>query len=672
MSITVATAVVAPSAPSSVAAPAALPDGAGDLAFQELLETFSPELPVAGNDSLPPAARAWTDRALLPPMPSGLARSDGAKAGPVRYGADAPLEKDGRSAQPADPSDQMAAPGNVLLLQALPLPMPASLPAVVAALGGDSAPAQLSGLSIATAADTGDRLRTGGFAPESRTSSTGQSVTGVATIATDIDGNAAARSTDSHGSPQAPGFGLQAADQTQSEARSAKSEARIVPTSPALSTYGANPAGESGDVRSGAGVRLTAARGGATGDVVDNPLLQATAAHADRANGTTSPALRPVGANAQPDRLMDGARTGSIQPAISPAEFAGLGPLESGIDLESGARLRGEQATRTAGSPTSADLVAARSTDLDAHGIVTPRDQAPIAASPSASTPAENPTAGAADRRSAAGVRLAAALARSARAEGSPSNRIASQGTTTPVNPDPRNVSTPGRVDVHAQTDGLADRPRIEPLTFGAAVSAAEQTPSRVAASESGHAPIETTPRSELALDLKASGLAAMFAGPVGVMGMGAPSTHGVPSAVATTTPSALDPAAESDLPRQIVQAMRLQWKDGIGDARIRLLPEYLGELSIAIRVEHGAVMAALEASTPAVRQWIESHEPMLRQSLAEQGLHLDRLMVSDEPEQTSSNPSRERRREKGEEPQQHAQPRRRAPAEDTTFEVIV
>ena len=165
-----------------------------------------------------------------------------------------------------------------------------------------------------------------------------------------------------------------------------------------------------------------------------------------------------------------------------------------------------------------------------------------------------------------------------------------------------------------------------------------------------------------------------MFAAPIGVLGVGASSSHAVAAAVATTAQPALDPAAESDLPRQIVQAMRLQWKDGIGDARIRLLPDYLGELSVAIRVEHGSVTAALEASTPAVRHWIESHEPMLRQSLAEQGLHLDRLIVLDEPEQTTANQNRERRREKGEEPQQQQQrqSRRRPPADDTTFEVIV
>ena len=206
------------------------------------------------------------------------------------------------------------------------------------------------------------------------------------------------------------------------------------------------------------------------------------------------------------------------------------------------------------------------------------------------------------------------------------------------------------------------------PMTPGAAVSVVEQTPLRVGAAESGDARIDAPPPRQTASDIRASGLAALFA-PAGVSGADASSSRAVPDAVATRT--ALEPAVEMDLPRQIVQAMHLQWKDGVGDARIRLLPDHLGELSVAIRVEHGSVMAALEASTPAVRQWIESHEPILRQALAEQGLHLDRLIVSDEPQQTS--PQRERRRESGEEQQQpQRQARRRAPADDTTFEVIV
>src|SRR6185436_4446436 len=79
-----------------------------------------------------------------------------------------------------------------------------------------------------------------------------------------------------------------------------------------------------------------------------------------------------------------------------------------------------------------------------------------------------------------------------------------------------------------------------------------------------------------------------------------------------------------SELPQQIVQAMRLQWNNGVGDARISLRPDYLGDLSIAIRVERGDVTATLTASQPEVRQWIESHEATLRQMLSDRGLQLD------------------------------------------------
>jgi flagellar hook-length control protein FliK len=229
-----------------------------------------------------------------------------------------------------------------------------------------------------------------------------------------------------------------------------------------------------------------------------------------------------------------------------------------------------------------------------------------------------------------------------------------------PVDADSASAPAPGR-------DGM----RTERLSTAAAAGSAavDPVPFHAIAAAAGDARADTTPHREHPSDHKASVIAAMSATPAGVSGIDAASTHAVPGAVAASAPAPLDPAAEAELPRQIVQAMRLQWKDGIGDARIRLLPEYLGELSVAIRVEHGSVVAALEASTPAVRQWLESHEPMLRQSLAEQGLHLDRLIVSDESAEAPS--QRERRREKGEE-QPPPQPRHRPAADDTTFEVIV
>jgi Meckel syndrome type 1 protein len=455
-----------------------------------------------------------------------------------------------------------------------------------------------------------------------------------------------------------------------------------------LTAAGVNPE-EIAGVRSGtdADVRLAATSGGGAaveGSNISSPQVAVTTT--DLQSGTTSglpmspkgSAEGPLHANAQADRSVDGSPAASVLPANA-AESRRPGSSGSIIDVQAEARPAGEQATGKLASRTPADQGGRDSTDLGTTAV-SPRDQAPTPVSSPAATPVEHPIGVAADRRSAAGVRLAAALARGARAEGPPGadgasrpSRAAAQATTKVVNSDPQNVSTAGLVDVTAQADRLGERLRTEPLTFGAAVSAVERMPVRVGGAEAVDLRSDVTLSAVPATDIKTSGLAALFATPNSVLGVGASSSHALAAAVAMTAHSALDPAAESDLPRQIVQAMRLQWKDGIGDARIRLLPEYLGELNVAIRVEHGSVTAALEASTPAVRHWIESHEPMLRQSLAEHGLHLDRLIVLDEPEQTGPNQSRERRREKGEEAQQQPpQSRRRPPADDTTFEVIV
>jgi flagellar hook-length control protein FliK len=142
------------------------------------------------------------------------------------------------------------------------------------------------------------------------------------------------------------------------------------------------------------------------------------------------------------------------------------------------------------------------------------------------------------------------------------------------------------------------------------------------------------------------------------------------PSSSVVATPAL---AASSEFPQQIVQAMHLQALEGGGEARVRLRPDYLGEVVIAIKVENGAVTAILQAETPEVREWAKANEPALRQSLAEQGLHLERLTVSDDvPKSESENRDpREQRRQPQARPQQ--QPRRPRRDDDVaTFEVVV
>ena len=127
----------------------------------------------------------------------------------------------------------------------------------------------------------------------------------------------------------------------------------------------------------------------------------------------------------------------------------------------------------------------------------------------------------------------------------------------------------------------------------------------------------------------------------------------------------------DSGVPTQIVQAIHTQWSQGVGTARVTLQPDYLGSLSIDIRVDRGNVTAVLDASNSAVRQWIEGHEPLLRQGLADHGLTLDRLIVNkdQEPQPSTSDDGRQGQG------QGDDQPRRRRPRPtptDQTFEVVM
>jgi flagellar hook-length control protein FliK len=141
---------------------------------------------------------------------------------------------------------------------------------------------------------------------------------------------------------------------------------------------------------------------------------------------------------------------------------------------------------------------------------------------------------------------------------------------------------------------------------------------------------------------------------------------------IVTAPPAPIDAA---EVAPQIVQAIKLQWSGGVGDARITLKPEYLGEITIAIRVEGGGVTASLESDRPAVREWLLGHESLLRQGLANQGLQLERLVIVSEParpeserdgQQPHHRPSEDQRS-----PDQEQSSRRRQP-DEPTFEVVV
>jgi flagellar hook-length control protein FliK len=93
----------------------------------------------------------------------------------------------------------------------------------------------------------------------------------------------------------------------------------------------------------------------------------------------------------------------------------------------------------------------------------------------------------------------------------------------------------------------------------------------------------------------------------------------------------------------QIVKGLQMQVTAGGGDMRLTLSPEHLGTVSIDVRVVHDRVTATLMADSPAVRQWISTHQDDLRQRLDAAGLKLDDLVVKEDGRREGQEPQGER-----------------------------
>ena len=137
---------------------------------------------------------------------------------------------------------------------------------------------------------------------------------------------------------------------------------------------------------------------------------------------------------------------------------------------------------------------------------------------------------------------------------------------------------------------------------------------------------------------------------------------------IALPTPE-LDTATAESVQTQIVKSIRLQWSGGLGEARVTLRPEYLGEVVASVKVEQGVVTATLRADTPEVRRWMESHTATLRDALVEHGLRLDRLTVA-EPERQETPGDRHSRPRQRQQDAPRQQPRRQPTDGDTPFDL--
>ncbi|MFN8057714.1 MAG: flagellar hook-length control protein FliK [Vicinamibacterales bacterium] len=121
--------------------------------------------------------------------------------------------------------------------------------------------------------------------------------------------------------------------------------------------------------------------------------------------------------------------------------------------------------------------------------------------------------------------------------------------------------------------------------------------------------------------------------------------------------------ALTRDVERQIVSAVQMQWKQGVGEARVELHPEHLGAMTVSLKVEDGAVTATVQAESADVQAWVMRHAQDLRDALGEAGLQLQQLVVTADGE---------RKREADAEPQGERNARRRGRRRDlgSRFEV--
>jgi len=79
---------------------------------------------------------------------------------------------------------------------------------------------------------------------------------------------------------------------------------------------------------------------------------------------------------------------------------------------------------------------------------------------------------------------------------------------------------------------------------------------------------------------------------------------------------------------RNIVKEAAMSLREGKSEMRMHLEPESLGELVLKVSVENGTMSARIEVKHPEVQNVIEANLAKLRDSLAMQGIHVERVDV--------------------------------------------
>ena len=175
------------------------------------------------------------------------------------------------------------------------------------------------------------------------------------------------------------------------------------------------------------------------------------------------------------------------------------------------------------------------------------------------------------------------------------------------------------------ETDGLPSQPpSSQDSSSSAALSAVAQAPG-VPPPSAALSAVSSSPTETRSLE-SASGPAAP--------GTGHAASHRPPSFLdgeAATQVAGAERAqgawAESPLATRVARAIALaQQRDG--EVRLRLSPPELGTLRIEMRVQEGVLLVQLHAETESARSAILDQLPVLRERLADQGIHLERFDV--------------------------------------------
>lgn len=90
-----------------------------------------------------------------------------------------------------------------------------------------------------------------------------------------------------------------------------------------------------------------------------------------------------------------------------------------------------------------------------------------------------------------------------------------------------------------------------------------------------------------------------------------------------------VEPTLRSSVIHQIVKTAKVNLFDTHADMTLRLDPPYLGTIHMKVIAEQGVVTANLKTSTETARQILEADMSLLRQSLADAGIHVDAISVS-------------------------------------------